>query len=272
MSRPLRTSLLAFSILCLLVPAIAAGADCKGLLKKAKKEFNVIKRQQMIEQALAACPSDPELTYEYGYSFERFRKYPKALSYYRKALSLRPGMAKAWFGIGDIERGKGKLKAAREAYEKGIQFDHENKRVMAKLNEVRKGLGLGPFRIPVKRAAVAGRSVRVPAAKGTAVSSPMLNVITRLKVHFNANSAELGLDARDVISVLVGQAMLRHELTDVVLKVVGIARDPALARRRAEKVRDYLLNNFAIGSKRLVAGARLMVAADKGGGVEFVPQ
>ncbi len=274
MARPLKVFVLPVFCLCLTVPAgVARAADCGALLQKAKKEFSVIKRRQMLEQSLAVCPSDPELNYEYGYSFERFRKYDKALSYYRKALSLRPGLAKAYFGIGDIERSRGNLKAAREAYEKGMQFDRENTRVLAQLNQVRKSLGLGPYKFPAKK--VAARPAATPADNNGSASvamSPTLKAITRLKVHFAANSDKLDLDARDVIGVLVGQAMLNDDLANVGLKVVGIARDPGLAKRRAEKVRDYLLNNFAISSKRLLASARLLTRADKGGGVEFVQQ
>jgi len=256
-----------FFSLLLAVPGVVSAADCNGLLVKAKREFSVVKRQQMLEQALTVCPADAELNYEYGYSFERFRKYGKALSYYRKALSLQPETAKAWFGIGDIQRSNGKLKDARHSYEKGLRYA-QDKRVIAKLNEIRKGFGLGPFHLVVKTAVPKPS----PAAKVKSAAkhpSPMLKAITRLRVHFADNSYKLDLDARDVISVLVGQALLNKDLAGVALKVVGVAGNSDLARKRAARVRAYLLDNFAISAGRLVTEARLLSSSDKGGGVEF---
>jgi len=257
-------------LLLALFPAASLAADCGALLAKAKKEFSIIRRQQMLAEALAVCPSDAALNYEYGYALERFRKYDEALSYYRKAISLRPGMASAWFGIADIERNRRNLKQAREAYEKGLEFDRNNKRALARLNEVRKKLGLGPYAVKRGRAASSPAAAKKQAAAGKKTVSPLLAAITRLRVRFAPDSDSLGLDAMDVLAVVVGQAMLKPELANVSLKVVGIARDPELARRRAEKVRDYLLGNFAISTGRIAAAARLLTPSDKGGGVEFV--
>lgn len=262
------------AVLLVLFPAFTLAADCAGLLAKAKKEFSLIRRQQLLVEALAVCPADAELNYEYGYFLERFRKYDKAVSYYRKAVSMRPGMAKAWFGIADIERSRNNLAQAREAYEKGLSLDRGNKRALARLNEVRKRLGLGPYRPGPARTRTAARPVaarKKAAAPHKAARSPLLAAITRLRVRFAPNSAELDLDAMDVLAVVVGQAMTRPELAGLSLKVVGVARDPELARKRAERVRDYLLGNFPISTARIAAAARLLSPSDKTGGVEFIP-
>ena len=210
-------------LLFVFLPAVSHAADCGALLAKAKKEFSIIRRQQMLVEALAVCPSDADLNYEYGYALERFRKYDEALSYYRKAISLRPGMASAWFGIADIERNRSNLKQARQAYEKGLEFDRNNKRALARLNEVRKKLGLGPYRARRAKARAVVAETRKQAAAGQEKKrlSPLLAAITRLRVRFDPNSADLDLDAMDVLAVVVGQAMRRRELADVSLKVVG---------------------------------------------------
>ena len=82
---------------------LAAAADCKALEMSIRRERSLITKQSMISDAIKACPKDAAIMYQDGYSNERLRKYEEAIKSYKKAISIDPDYAKAYFSIGDVQ-------------------------------------------------------------------------------------------------------------------------------------------------------------------------
>ena len=87
----------AFAAPAFLLSGQALAADCQALNNSIRKERSLMTRKTMIEDAMKQCPNDSEIVYQYGYTYERLRKYEKAMDNYKKAISLDPRFAKAYF-------------------------------------------------------------------------------------------------------------------------------------------------------------------------------
>ena len=244
------------SLFLFVFPQVSLAADCKTLRHEIKNERSLIKRRGIIEEALKQCPNDPVITFEYGYNFERFRKYDEARKYYREAIKLDRRYAKPYFGLADMAAADGDYKSAIDYYEKGLKFDSDNPRAMAALKETRE-----TYRKKT------GKTV-TPVATQTAKVTPDISIsiieapILRLNIPFSGKTSTLGQDAKDVLGVVVGQAMSRDSLRANIYGIEGHTdntgnadSNKALSEKRAAKVKDYLTGNFNIASDRLqVAG------------------
>ncbi len=110
-------------------------ADCKALGEAISKERTLMTKKSMIEEAMAVCPRDAEIVYQQGYTLERLRKYEDALKSYKKAISLDPNYAKAYFSIGDIQMIMKNYQEAAEAFEAGLHLDSGDVRAQASLED-----------------------------------------------------------------------------------------------------------------------------------------
>jgi len=86
----------------------------------------------------------------------------------------------------------------------------------------------------------------------------VVSPILRLQVPFPSPEMALTQDAQDALSVVVGQAMRRKDMLSTRFEVGGYTdnvEDPVksqeVARRRAEVVQKYLIDNFGIPADRL---------------------
>ncbi|MBE9523236.1 MAG: tetratricopeptide repeat protein, partial [Proteobacteria bacterium] len=100
---------------------MAKAADCKALEVSIRKERSLIKKKAMITDAIKVCPNDAGIMYQDGYSYERLRKYEDAVRSYKKAISIDPGFAKAYFSIGDIQMLTKNYKEAVNYYQQGLR-------------------------------------------------------------------------------------------------------------------------------------------------------
>ncbi len=82
--------------------------------------------------------------------------------------------------------------------------------------------------------------------------------ILRLQVPFENQAVELSQEAKDVLAVVVGQAMQRKDMALSRFEVSGHTDnlgDPAknleISKERAEAVKKYLTDNFGIDGGRL---------------------
>jgi len=110
--------------------------------------------------------------------------------------------------------------------------------------------------------AAAGKTVNGDAKKiaAKAAAGPAVRSIERLVIPFEGDSTELSLEARDVLGVVVGQAMNREDMRDSRFEVGGhtdnlgdAKKNDEIARQRALAVRNYLADGFGIDAGRLKA-------------------
>ncbi len=250
----------------------ALAADCKVLHDAIHKERVLLRKKSLVDAALKVCPNDPEIVYDNGYIFERFRKYEEALLNYRKAIALDSAYSKAYFSIGDIEALQNNYSSAVEAYTEGLRLDPDNARARGSLKVVlakkREENSLAVAVVPpvsVPPVSVAPVSPVVKKKKAAPVKTAVEATpnfaeapITRLNVPFRQKSGELSQDAQDVLSVVVGQAMNRKDMQGKSFEVGGhtdnledTGKNYAISKKRAVNVKKYLTEGFAIDSKRL---------------------
>ncbi|MBU0485665.1 MAG: OmpA family protein [Proteobacteria bacterium] len=217
----------------------------------------MIKKRSLIEAAIASCPDDPVINYEYGYNFERFRKYEDALKYYSIAMRKDRKYAAPYFGVGDVQVLLGNYKAAIEAYEKGMQLEPGNERGKQSLAKARVNFGaLTGQPVKTETATItSGKEVAAP-APDSYVEAPIL----RLQVPFTDKTSTLSQDAMDYLGVIVGQALARSDMQNSFYEIEGHTDDIGssadnleLSKKRAETVRKYLIDNFKISPERLTA-------------------
>jgi len=122
----------------IIVPA-ARAVDCDELLAAAGQEPGLLEQSQMLGEAVETCPKHAELTYKYGYSQERLRKYGEALDYYKRATKINAKVAKYYFGMADIYVIQKDTSAAIAAYEEGLRLEPQNSRARLALDELAPG-------------------------------------------------------------------------------------------------------------------------------------
>ncbi len=232
----------------------ADAQDCGLIKEQIKKQRNLLKKKELIVQALESCPRDAEVHYLSAYSAERLRKYDRAMVAYLKATELDPSYAKAFFGLGDIYMVLGNAEAAIRAYENGLHLAPGNQRANSSLE-----LARIKHRSASGGDITAGEFVRVmQESKSRETTSGALDgPIVRMQVHFRIDSAELSQEAIAQLTV-VGQALENPALAEHRFEISGHtdnSGDPELnlqlSKARAERVRDYLLGHFNLTAEHL---------------------
>ena len=251
------------------VGGVAVAADCKAFKDSIRKERGLMKKKALIEEAMKACPKDAEIVYQNGYTYERLRKYEEAMEYYRKAISLDKGFAKAYFSIGDIQMLLKNYQEAVDSYISGLKHAPSDSRARASLGEARQ-----------KYRALTGKEApNAPAAK-TVASSPPASApkvqakaapkkasgsvssaeapILRLQIPFYKKTTNLSQDAKDVLSVVVAQAMNRTDMRASKFEIGGHTdnqgnanKNYEISKKRANNVQNYLTKGLGIAPSRL---------------------
>ena len=245
--------------LCILIltacPALAAGEKCSTLKAQIKKERNLLKKRELLNHALAFCPQDAEIHYSCAYAAERLRKYDKAQSGYLKATELDSNYGKAYFGLGDIYMVLGNAKSAIDAYNKGLTLVPQNKRAQSSLElaRIKYKSESGEQITSAEFIQVMQESKAEETTQG-AVDGPLL----RMQIHFYSASSQLSEKAKNQL-INVGQALENPALSGKKFEISGHTDDTGvpesnliLSKYRAEQVRQYLLDTFAIHPESLV--------------------
>ena len=260
------------------LPSEGKAEDCRQLAEAISKERTLLTRKGMIEDAMKVCPGDAEIVYQHGYTLERLRKYEDALASYKRAIAIAPDYAKAHSSIGDIQMILKNYQEAAEAYEAGLRYEPGDERSHASLKEAReryreltgKALPAAAIAPPVVAKAVPEKAIE-PKHETRAVEAKaevreeadpapayLVAPIERLQIQFSDSTTELSQEAKDVLGVVVGQAMQRKEMSATRFEVGGHtantgdpARNMEISRQRAEAVQKYLVVNNGIGAERL---------------------
>lgn len=265
----------------------ARGANCDALWQEAKSLRHPLPQRDLLLGAIKKCANHAGLQYEYAYSLERLRHYDAALDHYQQALSLEPGLAKAWFGRGDVALLLGDYRQAISSYEQGLTLNPENARGRRSLADALGKMGAAvapppPLKTPAKRgdhqpltqAAIppppspaAGQTL---APTGAPDSSPGakpadaesldsgLQLLQTTVIGFRNASEELSAEAKAQLDS-VGAALASSQLRLIRVEVGGhtdnlgpLPVNMALSRRRAEAVVNYLTSRCAIPASRLI--------------------
>lgn len=248
---------------------VAVAADCKALKDSIRKERGLMSKKALIEDAMKACPKDAEIVYQNGYSYERLRKYEDALRYYRKAIALDSNYAKAYFSIGDIQMLLKNYQEAVDSYIAGLRYAPTDRRARGSLDVARgkyhELTGKEAPKAPKGGGAPAAATAAIPKAQAKAApkkasgpSSYAEAPILRLQVPFYKKNSSLSQDARDVLSVVVGQAMNRSDMRGNIFEIGGhtdnqgnASKNYEISKKRANAVYQYLDKDLRVDSSRL---------------------
>lgn len=255
MNRMLQLTAVIFILILSAGPVLASAQECSSIKDQVKKERNLLKKRELLNHALTLCPQDAEIHYACAYAAERLRKYDKAQSNYLKATELDSNYAKAYFGLGDIYMVLGNARSAIDAYERGLALIPQNKRARSSLElaRIKHKSELGERITSAEFIQVMQESKAEETTPG-AVDGPLL----RMQIHFYIASSQLSEKAMDQL-VNVGKALEDPALSDKIFEISGHTDDTGvpeanlmLSKHRAEQVRQYLLDTFAIQPEALI--------------------
>lgn len=233
----------------------ALGADCQAIKKGIQAEKNLAKRRKLVADAIVQCPEDPVLNYKYGLSLERFRKYDKALGYYKKAALLDPKMGMAFVGMGDVYIYLGLLDESIESYQQAVKLMPGDTRAENRL-----------ARLQIKRKALRGEVltavevIKVMDNRGKiSNNTPLLLIgpVLQYRMAFAGDSDTLSPKGINQLGN-VGQAMQNDAIKNVRFEIsthMDSSVSPLVAmersKKRAEMIKELLVTNFQINPNRI---------------------
>lgn len=234
-------------------PVLAA--DCQAIRSGIQAEKDLAKRRKLVADAILQCPEDPVLNYKYGLSLERFRKYDKALGYYKKAALLDPKMGKAFVGMGDVYIYLGLLDESIEAYQQAVKLMPADTRAENRL-----------ARLQIKRKALRGEVltgvevIKVMDNRGKiSNNSPLLLMgpVLQYRIAFAGDTDTLSPKGINQLGA-IGQAMQNDAIKNVRFEISthmdsSVSSLVALERskKRAEMIKELLVTNFQINPNRI---------------------
>lgn len=242
------------SLILNLHPIRAAAQDCDTIKEQIKKQRNLLKKKELLNEALASCPKDAEVYYLCAYSEERLRKYESSMAYYLKATELDETYVKAYFGLGDIYMVLGNAEAAIRSFKKGLLLSPEDKRAQSSLElaEIKRKSESGGDITSAEFIRVMQESNSKETTAG-ALDGPLL----RMQIHFRIDSSQLTDDALKQLAI-VGKALNSKALQGQRFEISGHTDSSGsaelnlqLSKERADQVKKYLCENYTVPPENL---------------------
>lgn len=241
-------------MIAIMNPAPGIAVDCDQLRNNAARERSLIKKQQLLEEALAACPNHAQLHFDKGFAQERLRRYDQALTYYLRATELDEKFAEAYFGLADIFVVLGNLEPAIWAYQAGLALEPDNQRAATSLDLARiKYRSETGERITSEEFVRVMRDSRDQNTTQGSLDGPVL----RMQILFGINSAQLTAEAIEQLET-VGTALSSSALADQRFEIAGHTDSTGspevnlpLSRSRADQVKQHLVERYGIVPDRL---------------------
>jgi outer membrane protein OmpA-like peptidoglycan-associated protein len=248
-------AVIVFSVAIVLPDAFQIYADdCSGLWDNIKKQRSLIQQRQSLTTILEQCADDPLINYKYAYNCERLRKYEEALQYYIKASELDPSYHNAYYGAGDVYMVLGKPGPAIKMFEKGLEIKSSTRaKKSLKLAKIKYKAQMGDAVTTDEFVTVMEESKRKPTTAG-AIDGPIL----RIQIQFGTSSSTIPETAKERLKT-VGMALQHESLIKSKFEVAGHTdnignseSNMILSKKRAESVKQYLVQHYNIPTNRLV--------------------
>ncbi|MFO7811415.1 MAG: OmpA family protein, partial [Pelovirga sp.] len=235
-------------------PGPAYSNDCDALRQKVLKERSLIKKQQLLDEAIQTCPNHAQLQYDKAFALERLRRYDEALTYYLRATELDENFARAYFGLADIFVVLGNLEPAIWAYQSGLALEPDDQRAVASLE-----LARIKYRSEMGERITSEEFVRVmqESRDQSTTEGAMDGPIVRMQILFEIASAGLTASAVEQLET-VGTALSDTSLADQRFEIAGHTDSTGspevnlpLSKLRAEQVKQHLIDRYSIAENRL---------------------
>ena len=235
-------------------PGPTYSTDCDALRQNVQQERSLLKKQQLLDEAVQACPNHAQLHYDKGFAQERLRRYDQALTYYLKATELDENFARAFFGLADIFVVLGNLEPAIWAYQSGLALEPNNQRATASLE-----LARIKYRSEMGERITSDEFVRVmqESRAQSTTEGAMDGPVVRMQILFAVSSDGLTASAVDQLET-VGTALAHPSLADQRFEIAGHTDSTGspeinlpLSRSRAEQVKQHLADRYGIDAERL---------------------
>jgi len=243
------------------------GKDCK----KAKEYFKqaldlggntlaLIKKEQLYRKAIELCPSYAEAHNNLGHVYEKQGRFEEAIAEYKKATELAPRAPYPYFGLGDIYYKTGRYKEAIKWYNKGLKYapdDPLTNKILALIRDIQKGGIIKAETIRGMLSATRGPGEIVSITFGEGLipfdfdkydirpdARPQLNEIGKALEKLFTLSKDISVESKEMPLIEIA-GHTDHIGTD--------EYNMELSRKRAESVIDYLVRNFDIPRRKLIA-------------------
>ena len=241
-------------VMIILNPDPTLAVDCDQLRKNVAQERSLIRKQQLLDEALQACPGHAQLHYDKGFAQERLRRYDQALTYYLRATELDENFARAYFGLADIFVVLGNLEPAIWAYQSGLALEPDNQRAVSSLE-----LARIKYRSEMGERITSDEFVRVmqESRDQSTTEGAQDGPVLRMQILFEINSAQLTAGAVEQLET-AGTALATPALADQRFEIAGHTDSTGspevnlpLSRSRAEQVKQHLVDRYGIAPERL---------------------
>lgn len=127
-------------LMMLFVTLTAQAEDCAQATQLVTQAYDLgqdpsvfPEQKQVLHRALQLCPGDPQAHNNLAVILEEEQDYPQALAHYQEAVRLKPDLAEAWFGIGEVYSKTGKFALSLEAYVNACRKDQDARRKIEEL-------------------------------------------------------------------------------------------------------------------------------------------
>jgi tetratricopeptide (TPR) repeat protein len=109
--------------------------DCAAIL--AERGLHLDRALALAREALYAEPENEEFLATMGWIYFRLDDFERALQYIQRSIAIGGAGPLVWEHLGDIQRARGDLASAREAYQRALKLVPGNSELQKKLNGVR---------------------------------------------------------------------------------------------------------------------------------------
>ncbi len=216
----------------------------------------LMEKEKLYQNAIALCPDFTAAHNNLGDVYENLGKYTEAIDEYQEAISLDRNFSAPYSGLGDVHFKSGNYTEAVKQYDRALELDPKDD-VTRNLRMQAQALvqsNVIPKDAIVK---VLGRSQILTRGPGDVVKISFGADLYKGSIPFDYNQYEIREDAKAQLRE-IGQALATAELSDYVFEIGGHTDirgsedfNLELSLKRANAVKDHLVNHYRIPAKRL---------------------
>lgn len=216
----------------------------------------LMEKEKLYQNAIALCPDFTAAHNNLGDVYENLGKYTEAIYEYQKAISLDGNFSAPYSGLGDVYFKNGNYTEAVKQYDKALELDPKD--------EVTRDLRMQAQALMQSDVIPKDAIVKVLARPQILTRGPVDVVkisfgsdLHKGSIPFDYNQYVIREDAKAQLRE-IGQALTTAELSDYVFEIGGHTDirgsedfNLELSLKRANAVKDHLVNDYRIPAKRL---------------------